>query len=62
MNYRNMIHSSLKTYVLSDSSKLDTVSFAKVMDISNVTGLITDDKVSKEIKEQFEKYTDVLIG
>lgn len=62
MNYRNMIHSSLKTYVLSDSSKLDTVSFAKVMDISNVTSLITDDKVSKEIKEQFEKYTDVLIG
>lgn len=62
MNYKNIINSSLKTYVLSDSSKLDTVSFAKVTDISNINALITDNKIRKELKDDFEKYTNVLIG
>lgn len=62
LNYKSMAQASIKTYIISDSSKLGAVTFAKVMDVSDVAAIITDDGIEKEDKELLEQVTELMIA
>lgn len=62
MNYKRMIETSVKTYVLADSSKIGMVTFAKIMDISSASMIITDAGIEKEDIEAISSLTELVIA
>lgn len=61
MNYKRITESSVKTYILCDSSKVGTVTFAKIMDVSETSAIITDTGISQSDKEALSAITDVIV-
>lgn len=53
---KTMIEQAKEIFFLAESSKFDQFSFAKVSDISEPDMIITDKKLSPEIKARYEKY------
>ena len=62
MNYRRLAQSSQKVYVLSDSSKIGTVTFAKILELEDVTAVITDAGIEKTDRETIESAVEVIIA
>lgn len=61
MNYKSMTESSVKTFILCDSSKVGAVTFAKIMDVKDATAIITDDGIGGEDKEALAAKTEMII-
>ncbi len=61
MNYKRMTDSSVRTYVLTDSSKIGAVTFAKIMDVADVEAIITDDGIGEEDQKTLSALTEVMI-
>ena len=51
---RAMINSADEVYLVVDSTKLGTSSFAVLCDLSRVTGIVTDDNITRAQQKQFE--------
>lgn len=62
VSVRDVLDASCSLYLLSDSSKMDAVTFAKIADISELDMIITDDGINEEDLEQLRLYTEVLIA
>lgn len=60
MNYKRLVKASAKTYVLADSSKIDMVTFAKIMDLAEVTAIVTDEGIEAEDYNRLNEVTDVM--
>lgn len=54
-----MVQSARHTWVVADSSKFNKQSFAKVCALDAVTGIITDDHLSAELRHKFEQATTI---
>lgn len=50
---QSVIESSVRNYILADSSKLNKGGFIRFINLSKVTGVITDDEVDNQILEHF---------
>lgn len=57
---RNILNNSVEKYILCDHSKFNKEDFYKFYNLRGVTGLITDDKIDRELKEEYEKYTKII--
>ncbi|WP_235318390.1 DeoR/GlpR family DNA-binding transcription regulator [Planococcus sp. CAU13] len=55
-----MIEASESVYVAVDTSKFNQKAFAKICNVDSVTGIITDNSLSSEIEEIYEKMTDFI--
>lgn len=55
LRIKAMINSAEKVYLLCDSSKIEDISLFKIVPISDIDYIITDDSISKEI---FDLYKD----
>lgn len=62
VSVRSVLDASCSLCLMSDSSKIDSVTFAKIADINEVDVLITDNGLASEDVEQLRKYTDVVIA
>lgn len=62
MNYKRMTDASVKTYILSDSSKVGAVTFAKIMDVAEVEAIITDDGIGEEDQKALSALTEIMIA
>lgn len=62
LGIQQILLSSCEVYVLSDSSKIGTVTFAKVSDLRDITALITDDGIEKEDLDSFQTVTNVILA
>lgn len=59
---RTILDASCSLYLLSDSSKMDVVTFAKIADINELDMIITDSGLNEEDLEQLRQHTEVLIA
>lgn len=59
---KSMIKSSQKTWILSDSSKFNEVSFTKVCELETIQGIITDNNLKLEVKEDILEETQIVIA
>ena len=57
-----MIEASEKIWLVTDSSKFDQRSFARVCDLSAIDGIITDDGLPDPFKQELTKLTQVIIA
>lgn len=55
-----MIDVAESTWIVTDSSKMNQKAFSKVCSLSELTGLITEDDISNEIKAAFSDYIEIL--
>jgi DeoR family fructose operon transcriptional repressor len=62
LGIQQVLTSSCEIYVLSDSSKIGTVTFAKISDLQSITALITDDGIEKEDVDSFQSVTNVIVA
>lgn len=60
-NVRQILDSCFETYLMSDSSKLGTVTFAQIADMGYVTSLIVDSDIEKEEYSALSAVTDVIM-
>ncbi|WP_442961199.1 DeoR/GlpR family DNA-binding transcription regulator [Pseudogracilibacillus sp. SO30301A] len=56
-----MIEAAETTWLVTDSSKFGQKSFAKICDLSNINGVITDEGITEEYKEKIREYLKVII-
>ena len=59
---KNIIHASNEKILMCDSSKMGRVSFAQVMELSEVDELITDSGIEQEDLEAFRNITSVTLA
>ena len=57
-----MIDASEKIWLVTDSSKFDHRSLARVCDLSAIDGIITDDGLTDPFKQELTKLTQVIIA
>lgn len=57
---REILDVCCATYLMSDSSKLGTVTFAQIADLGYVNGLIVDSDIEKEDYDSIEAVTDII--
>ena len=50
------------SYLMSDSSKLGTVTFAQIADLGYVNGLIVDTEIEKEDFDSIVTMTDIILA
>lgn len=62
VSVREVLDASCSRYLLSDSSKMDIITFAKIADIREINLLITDSGIASEDLELLQQYTEVLIA
>ena len=59
---QQMLESSCEIYILSDSSKIGTVTFAKIIDLRDINTLITDDGIEQEDLDEIQSVTNVIVA
>jgi DeoR/GlpR family transcriptional regulator of sugar metabolism len=57
-----MIKAAESTWLVADSSKLHQKSFTKVCDLSDIEGVITDDRITDEDRHDLQEYLHVTIA
>lgn len=62
LGIQQILAASCEIYVLSDSSKIGTVTFVKTIDLKDITALITDDGIEKEDLDSFQTVTNVIVA
>ncbi|GGJ91348.1 DeoR family regulatory proteins [Lentibacillus kapialis] len=55
-----MIEAAEATWLVADSSKFEQKAFSKVCDFDHLSGFITDENVSDEVKEQLFHYINII--
>lgn len=56
---KRMLESASSKWIVADHSKFNKRSFAHVCDLDEVNGIITDDQIDDETRDQLEKVTNV---
>lgn len=59
---REILNVCCATYLMSDSSKLGTVTFAQIAELGYVNGLIVDSDIEKEDYDSMEAVTEVILA
>lgn len=59
---REMNKTADQIILVADSSKFNQKAFSKVCDLDDVTTIITDDKLSEEMKEAYCEYVDIVLA
>ena len=59
---REILDACFASYLMSDSSKLGTVTFAQIAELSYVNGLIIDSDIEKEDYSALAAVTDVILA
>lgn len=62
LSIQHLLKSSCEIYILSDSSKIGTVTFAKIIDLKDITAVITDDGIEKEDLDVLQAATSVIVA
>lgn len=62
VSLRAVLDASCSRFLMSDSSKMDVVTFAKIADIQEINMLITDNGINPEDLEQLHHHTEVLVA
>jgi DeoR family fructose operon transcriptional repressor len=62
LTVRSVLDASCCHCLLSDSSKMDVVTFAKFAELSEIDFLITDNGMTSEDCEDLQKYTELIIA
>ena len=57
---RIILNNTKKKYIVADHLKFDKLDFYKFYDLSNLDYLITDSKLSQELKEKYSKLIDII--
>lgn len=61
-NTRNLLDVCCAAYLMSDSSKLGTITFAQIADLSYINGLIVDADIEKEDYDAVSALTEVILA
>lgn len=59
---REILDVCCASYLMSDSSKLGTVTFAQIADLGYVNGLIVDTEIEKEDFDSIVAMTDIILA
>ena len=62
LGVHQMLEASCEIYVLSDSSKIGAVTFAKIIDLKEINALITDDGIEKEDLDEIKGIANVIVA
>ena len=62
VSVREVLNASCSCYLLSDSSKMDIITFAKIADMNEINLLITDSGLASDDFDLLQQYTEVLIA
>ena len=62
VSFRNVLQASCTRILMSDSTKIDSVTFAKIADLSEINILITDSGISQEDVDSLQEYVEVIIS
>mgnify|MGYP000911693278 CR=1 FL=1 len=62
LGIQQILDASCEVYVILDSSKIGTVTFAKIIDLEDIDALITDDRIEKEDLDAFQAVTNVIVA
>lgn len=57
---QKMIETAERTYILADNSKFNKRSYSKVCNLSEVKGIVTDDKIQAAIMKEYSKIVKIL--
>lgn len=62
ISVRSVLDASCSRCLMSDSSKIDTVTFAKIADLNEINMLITDNGLAQEELDELSQYTEVIVA
>ena len=57
---QKMIETAERTYILADNSKFNKRLYSKVCNLSEVQGIVTDDKIQAAIMKEYSKIVKIL--
>lgn len=55
-----ILHNAIEKYIVADNSKFDSYSFYTFYKLDDLNGVITDNQISKKVRDKYNTYTKIL--